>query len=566
MTRHAAPILVVGAGPTGLTVASELTRHGAPVRIIDKLPGIVATCRATGIHSRTLEIFHDLGIVDEVLARGDELRGANQFANGERFLHLRFENEVDSPYPFTISLEQFTTEAILEGLLNRLGGEVERSTELVEMADRLDGVQTTLRHADGSEEIVDTPWLVACDGAHSRVRHLNRQHFPGESDPRQYVVADVLLHEAQLARDEIHAFLTDRGTLFVFPIPRGRYLVIADVRDPRGADTPLLEEIQALVTERGPGGIRVSEPHWLSYFHINYRVTRHYRHGRTLLAGDAAHVHSPVGGLGMNTGIQDAYNLGWKLALVVRGLAPPSLLETYERERRAVAEDVIKVTRMMTEHLEVFRDLPPAERERLYAHTFIPEAERWRSARQREELDLDYRKSPICCEHHPRSTPPRFADGPHSGAQARDAGPLEVGGRTITLFDLLRGPRHTLLLFADGASAQRRSDLPTTLADSVACSYAHLIDVYLIRPTDGAARLDAPHGVTVVGDPERALQRRYGAAIGCTYLIRPNGYVGYRSPSLTLPRLRQYLDRVRSRPQPASTPHQPIEAVKSTAE
>jgi hypothetical protein len=196
-------------------------------------------------------------------------------------------------------------------------------------------------------------------------------------------------------------------------------------------------------------------------------VTRHYRHGRTLLAGDAAHVHSPVGGLGMNTGIQDAYNLGWKLALVARGRAPQSLLETYERERRAVAEDVVKVTRMMTEHLEVFRNLPPAERERLYSHAFVPEAQRLRSARQREQLDLDYRKSPICGEHRPPSAPPQFADGPHGGAPARDAGPLEVGGRTVTLFDLLRGPRHSLLLFASGASARRRGNRLTTLADSV---------------------------------------------------------------------------------------------------
>jgi 2-polyprenyl-6-methoxyphenol hydroxylase-like FAD-dependent oxidoreductase len=544
MKRNEAPILVVGAGPTGLTLAIELCRHGAPVRIIDKLAGIVPTCRANGIHSRTLEIFQDLGIVDEVLRRGHELHGLNHFANGERFLQLRFEHEVDSPYPFTVSLEQFKTEEILEGLLNRLGVAVERTTELVGMADRLDGIQATLRHADGGEEIVDTPWLVACDGAHSRVRHLNHQHFPGESDPRHYAVADVVLREEQFAKDEVYTYLTDRGTLFVFPIPAGRYLVIGDVPEQQGAEAPALEEIEALLNERGPGGIRVSDPRWLSYFRINYRVARHYHHGRTLLAGDAAHVHSPVGGLGMNTGIQDAYNLGWKLALVVRGCAPHSLLETYERERRAVAEDVIKLTRAMTEHLEVFRDLPSAERERLYSHAFVPEAQRLRSARQREQLDLDYRKSPICGEHRPASAPPRFADGPHGGAQACDAGPLEVGGRTVTLFELLRGPRHSLLLFAAGANARESDDRPVDLADSVARSYADLIDVYLVSPADAVAAPDVPRGVTIVRDPEQALERRYGAVNGCAYLIRPDGYVGYRSASVTLPRFRQYLDCV----------------------
>jgi 2-polyprenyl-6-methoxyphenol hydroxylase-like FAD-dependent oxidoreductase len=545
MGGDAAPILVVGAGPTGLTLACELSRHGVPVRIIDKLPGIVPYCRANGIHSRTLEIFQDLGVVDEVLAGGHALHGANQFANGERFLHFRFDEEVDSPYPLTVSLEQFNTEAILERLLNRLGVAVERETELIKMADLLDGVRATLRDADGSEEIVETPWLAACDGAHSSVRHLNHQHFPGEGDPRQYAVADLVL-EAPVARDELYVFLTDRGTLFVFPLPGGRTLVIGDVPEHHAGDAeaPTLEEVQTLVTERGPADARVSQPRWLSHFRIHYRVTRHYRHGRTLLAGDAAHVHSPVGGLGMNTGIQDAYNLAWKLALVMRGRAPQSLLETYERERRAVAEDVVKATRMMTEHLEVFRDLPEPDRERLYLHAFVPEAERRRTARNREQLDLDYRRSPICAEHRGRLAATPFTDGPHSGAQACDAHPLRVAGRTVTLFELLQGPRHSLLLFAGTPSARRTGDRVADLAASVARAYADVIDVYLVRPGDPAAAADPTPGVTIVGDPEQALQRRYGARGGCAYLIRPDGYVGYRSANVTLPRFRQYLDRV----------------------
>jgi hypothetical protein len=160
------------------------------------------------------------------------------------------------------------------------------------------------------------------------------------------------------------------------------------------------------------------------------------------------------------------------------------------------------------------------------------------------QLDLDYRKSPICGEHRPRSAPPRFADGPHGGAPARAAGPLEVGGRTVTLFDLLRGPRHSRRLFVGGASARRRDDRLATLADSVVRGYAGVIDVYLVHPADVTAAPDTPRGVTIVRDPEQALQRRYGAGSGCAYLIRPDGYVGYRGASVTLPRFRQYLDRV----------------------
>ena len=165
------PILVVGAGPTGLTMACELTRHGATVRIIDKLPGIVPYCRATGIHSRTLEVFHDLGIVDEALEV--RVRGANQYANGERFQHISFE-DVDSPYPFTLSLEQYRTEAILEELLNRLGVSVERESELIATADRLNGVLVTLRDGGGIEEQFETPWLVACDGLNAHQKEPTR--------------------------------------------------------------------------------------------------------------------------------------------------------------------------------------------------------------------------------------------------------------------------------------------------------------------------------------------------------------------------------------------------------
>lgn len=545
MVGREAPILVVGAGTTGLTMACELARHGAPVRIVEKLPSIVPYCRATGIHSRTLEIFQDLGVVDQVLAQGEPVCGISQYANGERFMHARYD-KVDSPYPFTIALEQWHTEEILEGLLRRLGVAVERQTEFVAMEDLLDGVRATLRHSDGSDETLETPWLVACDGAHSRVRHLNHQRFPGEVDPRQYILADVVV-ETPHAPDEIHTFLTDRGALFFFPLPKGRTLVVADMLDFHDgkAETPSLEEIRALVTERGPAGVRVRDPRWLSYFRIHYRVSRHYRHGRTLLAGDAVHIHSPIGGQGMNTGIQDAYNLAWKLALVTQGRAPQSLLDSYEKERRAVAEDVVQTTKAMTDHAEIFRDLSEADRERLYFHAVVPEAERLRERRHTEELDLDYRKSPICAEHlgsHEKGA--FFSGGPHAGAEALDAGPLFVGDRKLALFELLRGSRHTMLLFLgtgdEDASRARLADL----AAAMLRSYRELVNVYLVDTLSGGDADDSVAGAAIVRDPEGALHRRYGADAECLYLIRPDGYVGYRSEPASLGPLREYLGRV----------------------
>ena len=543
MTRVRSPILVVGAGTTGLTMACELARHGAPVRIVDKLRGIVPYARATGIHSRTLEIFQQLGIVDEVVAAGQKILGMNLYVNGKHLQHVRFA-QVDSPFPFAIGLEQWRTEQFLEGLLTRLGVAVERETELVDFTDRMDGVQASLRRPDGSVEIVETPWLVACDGAHSRVRHLNRQRFPGEADPRQYVLGDVVVDPA-IPRDEFAVHMTERVALMLFPLPDGRNLVIADVAQHYDghAETPAPVEIQRLLDERTPGALRVHDARWLSYFRIHYRVARHYAHGRTLLAGDAVHVHSPVGGQGMNTGIQDAYNLAWKLARVAAGRASSSLLESYEKERRAVAEDVIATTRAATEQVEGFRDLSEAERERLVRHAQVPEPDRVPAAEHREQLDLDYRRSPICSQHRARSlagTP--VGEGPHAGAQARDAGPLGVGDRSVTLFELLAGPRHTLLLFVGAPRTAETFARLAALATQVADGQGDLIDVCLVDSEP--ARTPVPPGVTHVHDLEQALRRRYDGRPESLYLIRPDGYVGFRCEPAELGALRGYLDRL----------------------
>jgi len=537
------PILIVGAGTTGLTMACELARHAVPVRIVDKLPGIVPYARATGVHSRTLEIFQHLGIVDEVLAAGQKVLGMHQFVDGKPLRSVRFA-EVDSPYPFTIALEQWRTETFLEGALRRLGVEVERETELVDLSDRLDGVEARLRRADGGEEIVATPWLVACDGAHSRVRHLNRQRFPGEADPRQYLVGDVAVEPA-IPADEVFVYMSADGAVMFYPLPDGRNLVIADVahRHDGREETPTLDELQALADERTSGSLRVRDPRWLSYFRIHYRVSRHYIHGRTLLAGDAVHVHSPLGGQGMNTGIQDAFNLAWKLALVAGGRAPVSLLESYEKERRAVAEDVIAVTRAETEEIEGFRDLSEAARERLILHARVPEPDRVADAKHREELDLDYRRSPICSQHRARAlSGSPVSGGPHAGAQARDAGPLRVEGRELTLFELMAGPRHTLLLFvgSEGGSATRAR--LEGLAREVAERDADLIRACVVDT--GSPPAQAPPGVTRVHDPMQALHRRYDARRECLTLIRPDGYVGFRCEPVDLGALRGHLDRL----------------------
>jgi 2-polyprenyl-6-methoxyphenol hydroxylase-like FAD-dependent oxidoreductase len=539
-----APILVVGACTTGLTMACELARHGAPVRIIEKQDRINPHSRANGLHGRTLEIFDDLGIVDEILAQGDRLLGVSQYANGKRFMHSN-SGDVDSPYPFVVTLEQFRTEATLERLLNSLGVNVERGSELLTFSEQPEMVTATVRRADGTQEAVETPWLVGCDGAHSRVRHLKRMHFPGEEDPHQYVVSDVRM-ETTLAHDELHLFVSDAGSLLIAPLPSGYWLTSCEISTMHDAarEQPSLQEVQAIVNERGPGNIRISDPRWLAYYRINYREARHYRHGRVFLAGDAVHIHSPIGGLGMNTGIQDAYNLAWKLALVWRGRAPQSLLDSYEKERRPVGEDVLKTTKMMTERLQAFSNLSDEQRKQLYFNAIVPPEVAKSMARHQEQLDLNYSKSPICHQHqgsHFGKT--HFATGPRPGEEALDAGPLTHDNVRTTLFKLLRGPRHTLLLFPgayhEANSWRRLTDLAKSLG-----SVRDLLDVYFVAVEPGAAPSNANGSGSVIFDPERSLHYRYGAETECLYLIRPDGYVGYRSEPATTSTLQAYLKSI----------------------
>jgi 2-polyprenyl-6-methoxyphenol hydroxylase-like FAD-dependent oxidoreductase len=539
------PILIVGAGTTGLTLANVLARRGTPLRIVDKLPGVNPYARAIALHSRTLEVFQDLGVVDAIVEKAVKVKAINQVANGERVTHGRY-HDLDAPFPFMAFLEQWKTETVLEQHLASYDVTVDRRTQLVAVEERLDGVRASLQKEDGSSEIVDTQWLIGCDGAHSAVRHLDRQHFPGEADPVRYLIADVATKSAY-PRDEASFHITDAGFFIWGPLPGGRTLISADIDEratvPDGP--PTLADVQALLDARSPERVEISDPRWLGWFRTNYRLTPHYRHGRTFLAGDAAHIHSSVGGQGMNTGIQDAYNLGWKLALVSQGKSPASLLDSYESERRAIASDVLAATKAATERMLSFSRLPEAERNRVYRHAYVPEADRLKTLLHMAELDLDYRKSPICMEYrHSSDTEGQPTRAPHAGAEAIDAGPLEVDGGRLTTFELLAGPHHTLLLFVGADGHDRRAATAIHLAAETARVYGDLIHVCIVLDADADAARFADTPATIVRDLEGAMHDRYGAGAGRCYLIRPDGYVGWCSNSPSLTAFRDYLAKI----------------------
>ncbi len=337
-------VLVVGAGPVGLTMAAELARYGLSVRLIEKLPRGTDKSKALVLWSRTLELMDRMGCTSSFVNAGFKVTAANITAGDKQVAHINL-GGVASPYPYALMIPQSDTERLLAQHLNSLGVTLERNLELAQFSASEDGVRATLRHADGREEAMESSWLVGCDGAHSTVRHGLGMEFQGNTLNSDWILADVHLSDVPNA-GEVNVMWHAEGVLAIFPITTDRYRVIADAglatTGERRPD-PTLAEVQAVLDRRGPGGIKAADPIWLAAFRINERKVADYRAGRVFLAGDAAHIHSPAGGQGMNTGMQDAINLAWKLALVSRGgCAPSPLLDSYSLERSAVGDQVLK--------------------------------------------------------------------------------------------------------------------------------------------------------------------------------------------------------------------------------
>jgi 2-polyprenyl-6-methoxyphenol hydroxylase-like FAD-dependent oxidoreductase len=390
-------VLIVGAGPVGLTLAAELTRYGISVRIVDKNAQRTDKSKALVLWSRTLELLNRGVGADAFIDRGMKMAAANIIAGDQAIGHIDLTN-VQSPYDYALMLPQSDTEGLLETHLNKLKVKVERQVEAVTFTQTANDVTTTLRHADGREEVLKTEWLIGCDGAHSMVRHTLGLEFRGETLLTDWVLADLHMTGLQYSDSELAMFWHEDGVLAVFPISQGRYRVIADLGRSTGAHPPepTLEQIQALINRRGPSGLTISDPIWLSGFRINERKVDDYRKLRVFLAGDAAHVHSPAGGQGMNTGMQDAFNLAWKLALRCRGTCQTELLlDSYSAERSAVGDQVLTAAGRLTK-LAVMKNHTAQKIRNLLGKFLLGLAPVRRfMANQFSELTIGYAHSPL---------------------------------------------------------------------------------------------------------------------------------------------------------------------------
>ncbi|WGR73801.1 MULTISPECIES: FAD-dependent monooxygenase [unclassified Bradyrhizobium] len=343
-------VLVVGAGPVGQTMALELARYGVSVRIIDKMPVRSDKSRAVALWSRTLELLDRTGTTDDLLAIGNKVSAATILAGGRLIGRVDF-GDVQSPYPFALMVPQCDTEAVFERHLERFGVKSELGVELIDFSQDGDGVSATIRSADGREQTERFDWLIGCDGAHSPIRHRLGFEFGGDTMGNDWTLGDFHMSGWPFALSELVTYWHEDGVLVFFPMGPGRYRLIASLGPSTGETpaAPTLQQFQALVDRRGPGGLVLKDSLWTTAFRINERQVANYRSGRIFLAGDSAHVHSPAGGQGMNTGMQDAFNLAWKLALVCHGISTaPALLDSYNVERKAVGAAVIHSTGRLT--------------------------------------------------------------------------------------------------------------------------------------------------------------------------------------------------------------------------
>jgi 2-polyprenyl-6-methoxyphenol hydroxylase-like FAD-dependent oxidoreductase len=516
-------VLVVGAGPTGLMMAGELLRRGVRTRIVDKLDAPSPHSKAIGVHARTLEIFDDLGIAGELVSRGVAVEGVTMRAGDEPVITVDFAG-LDTRFPFILCLSQQETESVLAALLEKRGGKVERSVELVSLGED----EAVLRTPSG-EERVRARWVVGCDGAHSAVRRAVNAPFEGHTYEETFLLADVRV-DWDLPSSRVWTFFAEDGVVAFFPLRGGRFRVIVTAAESLG-DKPTLDDVRRVVDARVGKHVAMDDAIWLAPFRIHCRQVAQYRHGNAFLAGDAAHIHSPIGGQGMNTGIQDAHNLAWKLALVVKGKAKDELLDSYSLERHAIGKNVLRQTDLATQ-IGTLKGAWVPIRNQLAKFVTSFEPVRMRAARDAAELTVGYAGSPIVGENTSSMIAARFgkpeaAETPTIGSRMAFSGGPKPGMRSPPLAEV-RGDAFTLLLF-DGRSASAAGYASlVAIARRVRAQFGDLVVTHLVTPRADRPS-EVPEDVAVVHDVDGDLEKRWGATTECLYLIRPDLYVGFRA-------------------------------------
>lgn len=529
MRKKEIDCLVIGAGPVGLTLACQLRQYGVSCRIIDKVESPVIRTKAAGIWSRTLEFLAQMGLGDKFIDQGLQCYGASIFADGKRIAHLHLEG-IESFYNFILLIPQHETEGILREHLQRLDTEVEYGKELSLLREERESVVAVLK----SGEEIEAKWVVGCDGAHSRVRHALGLEFVGHKLDTQWIVSDLQLRGLPL-EEEVQVYLHEEGPTAFFPLGKRFYRLVAETGPLKDSaqEGKAKAEAERLIKARLPQEVEIEEIKRAGFFSIHERQVQQYKSGRVFLAGDAAHVHSPLGGQGMNTGIHDVNNLAWKLAMVIRRGLLPSLLETYHEERFPVGEWVVKATSRGMTAITSRQPLVAALRKqaaRLLAN-LPPVQSRIRNTLA--ETEIHYRESSLSKEPEEPATGWKFGKGITAGERAPDGAVGEEGRR---LYDYLTGCRFHLLLFTSDEDSSRA--VMEGLCSTLRKEFVDLVQVLIVDTKPPATAIaEAVHILDSTAD----LHHKYAATRPSAYLLRPDTYVACRSQPISEVELLSYM-------------------------
>ncbi|WP_250493379.1 FAD-dependent monooxygenase [Caballeronia sp. GAWG1-1] len=516
-------VLIAGAGPVGLLLATELRRDGIEARVIDARANRAFFVKALGVTARTLEVFDDLGVAREAIDAGVWLTGADTFKDGT----LAFSVEVPReglPYG-ALSLAQYETERILEAAFARMGGHVHYGTTLIDFDDTGDSVLARMQDADGTMREIRCRWLVGCDGARSTVRHHLDVPFEGGQYPQTFMLADLdvdwHVQRGPMLRFNLSAVEGVRGATTIAALPvRGsarRYRLSMILGDDDAArlvneTAPAFADVERIMLPLLPPGTRLSSMRWSSVYRVSHRIAQKYTSGRVFIAGDAAHIHPPVGGQGMNTGLQDAHNLAWKLALVARGIANETLLSSYEAERRPVGLDVVEATSRALNTVLVHGEVRPAMRE--------------------TQLLVGYRGSAIVADANDEINAQIAPGLPAPGDRVPECGGLAEAfvGHAVRLRDHIGRGRHTLIGYLDhDINGDSREPF-----DAAFQAWRNMLgdagNAVLI--TAGKSP-ECSETYAVLADEAGEFAAFFGARSGMIWALRPDGHIGFRGASAT---------------------------------
>ncbi|WP_050513587.1 FAD-dependent monooxygenase [Streptomyces griseus] len=526
-TPQQRPVLVVGAGPSGLTAAVELTRRGVPVLCVDRAEGPSTSTKALGVWPRTLELLRRMGADEEIRRRVLPQRAMRYYSEGRVIADLRFRDPDVQP----VCLPQPDVEAMLRDALAEAGGRIAWGTELVGFQQDGPAVEAVLRGPDGTERTEEFSWVVGADGARSRVREHLDIGFEGATHELSFVVADIEL-DGPLEPDVTHYFCSPRGILVTCGLPSGRFRVFTSAPPVLRRDDVDLAAVQKLVDERGPGGITLRDPDWISVFAVHSRHADRTREGRVFLLGDAAHIHSPAGGQGLNIGMADAHNLAWKLALCWHGRSGTALLESFERERAQTARAAIRQADAQTRiwllnkpHQVALRDnaLRVASALRLFHLDYLP----WLAGQRTVYAQPGSRRRLALPAGRPWPGSGGFTEG---GLVPQRRIWDTTSARRAPLRSALSDLRHTLLLVGDPAHGSPTARLAAWAGDR--CAGA--VEVQVLRTRAG----------TLLPWTAERSGARSGPDTARIVLVRPDGIADLVCPARESWRVRRRLEEL----------------------